>query len=230
MSNVRYSAAAFVVAAATFVYAANTTEATPRRAVRSHRKARVPNMPRGWTWPPSRAMRRAGKRCLAELTQAGVKWKRARRRNKITTPVRISSLRFGPIVLEPIWRKPPFVMDCHLALALVREAKQLSTLGVRRLRFSTIHDYRRAKRDGRRKRVLSRHAVGLAIDVYEFVTDRGTTLVVKRDYRRRNRVLRAIEKHIRASPAFRAVITPGSDARSHADHYHFEARVRILGT
>lgn len=132
------------------------------------------------------------------------------------------------VELRAMWRKPPFTMDCHLALAFAETAPLLRKLGVRALRFSTIHRYRGIRRNGRsRRHILSRHAVGLAIDVYEIVGRDGRTRVVKRDYRRRDRLLLAVERAIQKSPHFRALITPRTDPRSHHDHYHFEARMRI---
>ena len=75
-------------------------------------------MPRGWTWPPSEAMRDAGARCVEALEAEGVGFARAKATKRIVTPIVLDRLELGAIELQPTWRKPPFVMDCHLALAL----------------------------------------------------------------------------------------------------------------
>jgi hypothetical protein len=182
------------------------------------------NMPPGWTWPPSRAMRVVGRRCLDELSAMGVKWKRVRRPRKVATPVVVPSMELGGVKLTSIFRKGPFVMDCHLALSLARAGEVMSQIGVRELRFSTIHEYRRIRMRGARRRPLSRHALGLAIDVFEIVTDTGEKVVVEKAYRKKEPTLRALERGIAASLDFRTPLTPGNDPRSHRDHFHLEAR------
>jgi hypothetical protein len=183
------------------------------------------NMPPGWIWPPSRDMRAAGRQCKKQLTEMGVAWKRARRVRKVATPVYVPSMELGGIKLTSIHRKPPFVMDCHLALALARAGEVLHQIGVRELRFSTIHEYRRIRLRGAKRRPLSRHALGLAIDVFEIVTDTGKKVVVDKHYKKKDPTLLAMERGIAASLDFRTPLTPGNDRRSHSDHFHLEARV-----
>jgi hypothetical protein len=195
-------------------------EAANRRGPR-HR----PNMPPGWTWPPSRAMRAAGRRCTQELTAMGVEWKRARRAPKIATPIYVPAMELGGIKLTSIFRKGPFVMDCHLALSLARAGEVLRQIGVSELRFSTIHEYRRIRLRGAKKHPLSRHALGMAVDVFEVVTDSGKKIVVEKDYRKKEPTLLAMERGIAASLDFRTPLTPGNDPLSHRDHFHLEARV-----
>lgn len=186
------------------------------------------NMPEGWTWPPSPEMRQLGRKCLSELSELGVKWKRAPRKRMIATPVVIPEMQLGGLELVPIWRKPPFVMDCHLALALARHGEALVEIGVRQLRFSSIHDFRRVRKNQRTHRALSRHALGLAIDVYELVLDDGTTLVVQEDFHsEHHHTILHIDARLRGSGGFRAVLSPIVDPRSHYDHFHIEARAGL---
>jgi len=186
------------------------------------------NMPKRWTWPPSKTMKRAGRRCLKRLTKLGVRWQRAPRTRKVATPIRVRSMSFNGVDIKPIWRKPPFTMDCYLALAFAETATMLRRLGVRTLRFSTIHRYRSIRRGGvKRRRILSRHAIGLAIDVYEIVDAKGKKHIVKRDYKRGDPLLLAVEREVIKSPFFRGLITPRKDPRSHHDHYHFEAAMPL---
>jgi hypothetical protein len=184
-----------------------------------------PNMPPGWTWPPSRAMRTDAKSCKKELTAMGVAWKRAPRARKIAAPIYVPAMELGGVKLTPTYRKGPFVMDCHLALSLARAGEVLRQIGVSELRFSTIHEYRRIRLRGAKKHPLSRHALGLAIDVFEIVTDGGVKIVVEKDYRKKDPTLLAMERGIAASLDFRTPLTPGNDPRSHRDHFHLEARV-----
>lgn len=201
--------------------------AAPLDAVAGKRKGprRRSNMPPGWTWPASRAMRTVGKQCKEELTRMGVVWKRAPRKRKIAAPIYVPSMVLGGVKLTSIFRKPPFVMDCHLALALARAGEVMSQIGVRELRFSTIHEYRLIRLRGAKRRPLSRHSLGLAIDVFEIVTDEGKKVVVEKDYRKKDPTLLALERGIGASLDFRTPLTPRNDPRSHRDHFHLEARV-----
>jgi hypothetical protein len=183
------------------------------------------NMPPGWTWPASRAMRQTGRRCQAELTRMGVVWRRAPRLRKVATPIYVPGMELGGVKLTSIFRKGPFVMDCHLALSLARAGEVMQQIGVRELRFSTIHEYRRIRLRGAKQRPLSRHALGLAIDVFEIVTETGEKVIVEKDYRKKDPTLRALERGIAASLDFRTPLTPGNDPRSHYNHFHLEARV-----
>ena len=187
--------------------------------------SRIPNMPPGWTWPPSRTMKKIGSSCLAKLDAMGVKWKRARAVRKVSTPITIPSMELGGLELRSIWRKGPFVMDCQLALALATYGPQLHDLGVRKLRFSRIYGYTPVRVDGKTKPFLSRHALGLAMDVYEFVDDQDRKHVVERDYLAGDPLLHQIEQTINDSGGFRLCLTPRNDPLSHHDHFHLEASV-----
>lgn len=177
------------------------------------------NMPPGWTWPPSEAMRADGRACLKRLDELGIGYRRVAPTSKITTPIELTTMEIGGVTLTSIWRKGPHLMDCQLARAFAeRGAAALKAAGVAALRFSSIH----AARNVAGTRILSRHALGLAMDVYEVVTTEGTTLVVQRDYP--HDVLIETERRINESGVFRYLLTPGNDRRRHRDHFHFEAR------
>ncbi len=196
---------------------AGSADARPRRHL---------NMPRGWTWPPSAEMKDAGLRCKARLDELGVAWKKAPRTRKVATPIYVPSMELRGLKLEAIWRKGPFVMDCHLAMALAEVGPELTALGIQTLRFTTIHDYRTIRKNHRHYNILSRHAIGLAMDVYEMVTTDGTKLVVERRYRH-SKLLHQVEKAVIKSGHFRALLTPGNNPRSHPDHFHFEAAMPL---
>jgi hypothetical protein len=195
--------------------------AAPKARARSKPKLRV-NLPKGWQWPPTAKMRQDGRRCLRDLDRLEVSWKPARATRQIVTPVVVEDMTFGGVRLVSRYRKAPHVMDCHLARALARHVgPALRNMKVREMRFGQIHDYREV---AGKKGVLSRHALGLAMDVYSFVTDDGEVHVVHDDYLDGNEVLLEIERRVTDTGAFRMLLTPGNDPERHYDHFHFEAR------
>jgi hypothetical protein len=92
---------------------------------------------------------------------------------------------------------------------------------VKELRFGQIYKYREV---AGKKGVLSRHSLGLAMDVYAFVTDDGEAHVVQDQYNEGDEVLLEVERRVTDTGAFRTLLTPGNDPAHHYDHFHFEAR------
>ena len=184
-----------------------------------------PNLPPGWHWPPTRGTLRAGRRCLDDLRHLGVHFRRVHRRRLIATPVRVRGLRFGELTLKPTYRKPPFVMDCRLARALAESADRLVELGVRQLRFSSIYDYRRVRMHHQELPRLSRHALGLAVDVFGVVLSDGSRMMVVDDYWSLDPRLLLVEATLRQSGLYREILSPSADPDSHGDHIHLEAAV-----
>jgi hypothetical protein len=199
-----------------------TTHTPPRhRAARRAVPRRTPNMPPGWTWPPSPQMVEDGERCLARLRALGVAFEPGPAKRKIATPVVIPGWELGGVKLVPLTRRRPLVVDCHFAEALASAGgPALRKLGVTELRFTSLYEYRFVKR----KRALSRHAIGLAIDIFEVVSADGTVRRVPRHYRSRDGYLKAVERALRKTGYFRGPLTPGNDPRGHWDHFHLEAR------
>ncbi len=180
-----------------------------------------PNMPNGWAWPPNQTMVDDGAQCLANLDAIGVKWQKAKATKKIATPITVPAMELGGVKLVPIWRKGDFIMDCHLALALATSGgPALRSIGVKQINFFGIYEYRNVHGT----HILSRHSLGLAMDVGSFVTDDGSVHVVKSDYKKDDSVLLTAETLIDTSGAFRILLTPGNDPKHHYDHFHFEAR------
>ncbi len=178
-----------------------------------------PNMPRGWVWPPSEEMKAEGEACLARLTELGVKWEHAKETRKIATPIYVPDMQFGPVKLVSLFKKGPHVMDCNFAKAMAESGgPAMAKLGVKEIVFSSIYNYRNVAD----MKALSRHALGLAMDVYRFRTEDGKEHVVLGGYRKSD-TLKAIEKTVNATGAYRMLLTPGND-RDHRDHFHFEAR------
>lgn len=188
---------------------------------KKNKKRYRPNMPAGWAWPPNQEMKNDGALCLQQLDAIGLVWKPGKATKKIATPVVVDSMEFGGVKFVPVWRKGTFVMDCHLALALATSAgPALRTAGVKQVEFFGIYTYRNVKGT----KILSRHSLGLAMDIGVLVTDDGSRHEVKKDYKKEDSVLLESEKLLNMTGAFRMLLTPGNDPKKHWDHFHLEAR------
>lgn len=181
------------------------------------------NMPRGFTWPPSRAMTVAEAKCQRGLDAAQVAWKPASREGRIAAAVTISDGMLGGIAYVPVFGKGPYKLDCQLARALHAIGPELHAAGVREVRFGSIYRWSNVRVGGKTKNALSRHALGLAMDVVAFVDDSGRVASIERDYNTGDPLLQAIERAIDGSSLFRLVLTPSNDPISHHDHFHIEA-------
>jgi len=187
------------------------------------------NMPRGYEWPPSRQMLGAEKVCRAKLDELGVVYKSAKREGRIVDALTVSAedgtMTIGGITYRSAYRKGPHKMDCQLALVLHNFGPQLTELGVREITFGSIYRWTNVRVNGQTKNILSRHALGIALDIYAFVDADGRVHEVKRHYKRGDELLRAIERTVNASGQFRTLLTPRNDPKSHYDHFHLEAFV-----
>ena len=197
----------------------------PPRHARRAAPAKHPasNMPRGFTWPPSRAMLAAAADCERDLRAAGVAWHPASRDGHIVDAVTIDDGALGGIAYTPVFGKGPYKLDCQLARALVAIGPELAAAGVREVRFGSIYRWSKVRAFGKTKDALSRHALGLAMDVVSFVDGSGREARVARDYPGGDPLLLEVERTIDASRAFRLVLTPKNDPISHKDHFHLEA-------
>lgn len=196
----------------------SSKKSSKKQAKKSKRK---PNMPPGWSWPPNREMKDAGKACLEDLDALGIQWEKASKTKKVVTPVVVPAMEFGGIKVKSWWRKGPHVMDCHLAKALATFAPTLHDMGVREIKFSSIYRWDTVEKTG----ALSRHALGLAMDVRSFTDAAGNEAIVKDDYLDGNELLLGLEDLFNDSGGFRTVLTPRNDPASHDDHFHIEVKV-----
>jgi hypothetical protein len=224
-----------VIGLAVGLTAVGDASATPRakpaasaKSARSSRTSRVTrangsNMPRGFTWPPSQAMADAEADCERALDATPIAWKPASREGHIADAVTIEDGMIGGIAYLPVFGKGPYKLDCQLALALHEIGPELYAAGVREVHFGSIYRWSNVRVGGKTKNALSRHALGLAMDVVSFVDDSGREANVARDYRRDDPLLLAIEHAVNASTWFRLVLTPRNDPISHKDHFHLEA-------
>lgn len=182
------------------------------------------NLPPNWTWPPSPSMHARGEACLRTLRAAGVAFERKAPVGLVATPVVVPDGRFGGIDVRPYVRERSQVMDCHMALSLVALSPVLREANVRALLVSRYQQPRRARLAGRSLNMLSRHALGLALDIRGVVGARGRTHWVTRDAR--GPLLRKVARVLGQDGRLRAVLTPYNDLR-HRDHFHISALMTV---
>jgi hypothetical protein len=184
---------------------------------------RADNMPRGWTWPPSRTMEAAAKACESQLDGLGVSWQSAKREGHIVDAVLVPDGQIGGITYVAVYAKTLPQMDCQLVVALATLAPRLYDAGVREVHVGSTYRWSKVRVGGKTKDLLSRHALGLAMDVVSFVDENGREAVVAKDYKDGDELLLSIERTVNDSGIFRTVLTPKNDPKSHHDHFHLEA-------
>jgi len=187
--------------------------------------ANTANQPVGFTWPPTHAMVEAEKTCESKLDRAGVVWERGQAEGRVVDPIVVPAMTFGGIKYTNMWgSKGPHVLDCQLALALETIGPELHALGVREVKYGSIYRWSNVRSGGVTKPYLSRHGLGLAMDIGSFVDDNGREAVVENDYKTGDALLHGIEQLINANGNFRIVLTPKNDPISHHNHFHIEAK------
>lgn len=194
----------------------------------SARDSRVPtkttanNMPTGWAWPPNKAMLASAKGCMAKLDELGIAWTPGEKEGHMIAPIKTDMV-FGGVKYSFRFGGPARTLDCHLAVALAAFGKELYGLGVREVKYGSIYRYTKVRVGGQTKNVLSRHALGMAMDITSFVDAAGREAWVYKDYKKGDQLLLDIEKAVNASGKFRLLLTPKNDPISHKDHFHLEA-------
>jgi hypothetical protein len=187
--------------------------------------ARTDNMPKGFVWPPSRAMLAAEKACEAKLDELGLAWKPAEREGRIVRAITVSdngTFELGGVTYVSAYRKGAQKLDCQLALALATFGPSLAELGVQQVTYGSIFRWTNVRVNGKTKNILSRHALGIAMDIVSFTDKDGRVAMVQRDYNAGDPLLHGIEQLVNDSGLFRLLLTPQNDPISHADHFHLE--------
>jgi hypothetical protein len=197
-------------------------DAKPRKKDdRRPTKSTKANMPRGFTWPPSKTMVARADACEAKLDELGVEYQPAKRAGRVVRPLTVGA-EIGGITYTPVYRKHQ-VFDCELVLTLASFAPRLYELGVREVKFGSAFRNTKVRVAGKTKNVLSRHALGIALDIVALVDADGNEANVERHYKRGNELLHAFERAVNDSGRFRILLTPRNDPKSHYDHFHLEA-------
>jgi hypothetical protein len=112
--------------------------------------------------------------------------------------------------------------ECQLALALARIGPELRVLGVREVKFGSIYDWSYVPYVG--GKILSRHALAVAMDIGSFVDDTGRELKVE-TYRKGDPLLLALEQLFVNHASFHNILSPRNDPKGHYNHFHVEAVV-----
>ncbi|HEY4182759.1 MAG TPA: extensin family protein [Kofleriaceae bacterium] len=190
----------------------------------------VKNMPRGYVWPPNKVMLAAEDQCASELTEAGVESTPAKSEGRIVSAIALPMDETGAFTLGGVTYRSAFGsknsrMDCQLALALERFGPELSAAGVHEVKFGSIYRWTNVRVNGETKPILSRHALGIAMDIVSLIDADGREANVKRDYKQDDELLLAAEHAVNASGKFRTLLTPKNDPISHSDHFHIEVAV-----
>jgi hypothetical protein len=187
-------------------------------------------LPPGFAWPPTPGMVAASRACEAQLDALGVVWKSTVTEGMITDPIVVPAMEIGGIRYTSAFRrKGAPAMDCQFVQALARLGPELRELGVREVQFGSVYRNTLARSHGQTKDFLSRHALGIAMDVRAFVDANGRVATVETDYLKDDALLHGIEDLINQRTSFRQVLTPGNDPISHDDHFHIEASVDFTG-
>jgi hypothetical protein len=183
------------------------------------------DMPPGFAWPATDGMLTVERGCEAQLTALGLDWQHADALGEIADPVIVPAMTFGGVRYRSGSDTAPFVIDCQLAQMLGHVGPSLWNLGVREVTFGSTYRNTRVRFLGHRGKALSRHALGLAMDVVSFTDKDGRIVKVATDYPKKDPLLLAIEDLIDHDKDFRILLTPKNDPISHKDHFHFEASV-----
>lgn len=215
-----------LVLAAVVLAGVSAADAKPRKKKskdnRRPTKSTKSNMPRGFTWPPSKKMVAEAEACARSLDELGVTYKDAERVGRVVRPMTLPTGEIGGITFTPVYKKNQ-TFDCQLVLALASFAPRLHELGVREVKYGSAFRWSKVRVAGKTKNILSRHALGVALDIVAFVDESGREANVEKHYKRDDELLLGIERAVNESGRFRLLLTPKNDPRSHHDHFHLEA-------
>lgn len=162
-----------------------------------------------------------GEVCEEKLGALGVSYTVADETGRVVTPMKPEP-HIGGITFTQMYGGDP-TWDCELVLAMASFAPRLYELGVREVKYGSAFRWSKVRVNGKTKNVLSRHGLGIAMDVVSFVDAQGHESNVKHDYKRGDELLHEIERAVNQSGQFRLLLTPKNDPKSHSDHFHFEA-------
>ncbi len=201
------------------------SRAKAKRKVAARISTSKEGLPKGFSWPPNKAMKAASVACEQKLDGRGLSWERATPEGKIADPIYVPGMEIGGIKYTAWYGSQKRRIDCQLVETLAAIGPELYSIGVREVRFGSVYRNTNVRVHGMTKPQLSRHALGIAMDIKEFVDDKGRVANVELDYLKGDPLLHAIEDTVNQTHRMRIVLTPGNDPLSHYDHFHIEAAV-----
>lgn len=166
--------------------------------------------------------------CLRGLDRLGVSYRRTKRRG-ILIAVQVTGRKLGGIEYWT-WGKKRLVLDCSLVYSLASFGPTLMAQGVERITWSSGYRRTRIRKSGR----LSRHALGLALDVHYYAGKDIGKLDIAKDYEqglgdklncigrpltKGGAVLRTLVCKMRKSKLFHHLLDPDYD-EAHYHHFH----------
>ncbi len=196
-----------------------------RKVAANMRWSKEQHLPKGFAWPPNKLMKKANAACEDNLDGLGLVWEHATPEGKTVDPIYVPGMEIGGIKYTPAYGKGRRRLSCQLVQELAAIGPDLYALGVREIRFGSIYRNTNVRVHGTRKPFLSRHALGIAMDIKAFVDESGRVANVELEYLKGDPLLHGIEDMVNRSHRFRIVLTPGNDPLSHYDHFHIEAAV-----
>jgi hypothetical protein len=170
-----------------------------------------------------------GAACLKELTRLGVPYRPVPPVLGITTPIVVTG-DIGGISYKPVYAPRPRLMDCRLAVALYRAAPVIRSAGFDTVHYWGFYTYRNVA--GTRR--LSRHARGMAVDIFKMSGAGQVTAEVGKQWEKllgRPGVcigspktveaarLRSMICRMESLKLFRRILTPDTNW-GHRDHFH----------
>jgi hypothetical protein len=179
-------------------------------------------------YKPKRGM---DKLCLARLKAKRIKFILLDNVKGVKTPVKLRTNKLGGVVYRRAWnnKTAPWILDCKMVENLIIAGKYIRKYGIASVywtsawRYSLVHG----------KKVLSKHASGLALDITALDGGFGYAALINHWERgcsgcgrgcrtKKGRALRAFICALKGKGRlFKTVYTPSYDAR-HKDHYHID--------
>ncbi len=173
-----------------------------------------------------------GQVCLNMLTRLKIPWKPGRSKRGLVNPVELSSHMLNGVYYHWYWgSEPDMLLDCRMVLTLFIAGPVFRKHGFDEVLYTSSYRYTRIS--GTRR--LSRHAVGMALDVKALRGPNGVVAVVERDWHRYKgtpddcvgplpqgpaRKMRELACEFETLPLFGGILTPDYDY-DHRNHYHF---------
>ena len=167
--------------------------------------------------------------CLRELRRLRISFKTSKPKRGVFNPVLLTGKVAG-LKLTSMWGKKPALMSCRFALTVYKIAPVFLQSGFNEILFSSFYSYRNVAGTG----TLSRHAYGLAVDVYALKGPGGVVANVRKDWikargnagrcvtgvkTKKARMLRRLVCALEKCRRLHLVLTPDSDY-AHRDHLH----------
>ena len=168
--------------------------------------------------------------CVRRLRRLKVRFRRVGPVRGVATPIEIPGGRIGSIRYHSFFGHDHMLMDCRLAVALQRASSIFHVNGVQEILYSNFYSWRNVEGTNR----LSRHALGLAVDIHAFIARNGRKVVVESDFEKglghgrtceghaetwKARFLRDLACDLDASNLFDRILTPDYD-HGHKNHFH----------